>query len=37
MVKNLAYLQMKKLDLKNEPRQGRITFLEWIGQLEIAV
>ena len=27
---------MKKLDLKYEPRQRRIAFLEWIGQLEIA-
>ena len=27
---------MKKLDLKYEPRQRRMAFLEWIGQLEIA-
>ena len=27
---------MKKLDLKHEPRQRRILFLDWIGQLEIA-
>ncbi len=31
MIKFLASLQMKKLDLKHEPRQRRIAFLEWIG------
>ena len=30
MIKILACLQMKKLDLKHEQRQGRIAFLEWI-------
>ena len=36
MIKFLGTLQMKKLDLKHEPRQRRMAFLEWIGQLEIA-
>ena len=36
MIKFLASLQMKKLDLKHDPRQRRVAFLEWIGQLEIA-
>ena len=36
MIKFLASLQMRKLDLKHESRQRRIAFLEWIGQLEIA-
>ena len=36
MINFLASLQMKKLDLKYEPRQRRIAFLEWIGQFKIA-
>ena len=35
IMKFLASLQMKKLNLKHEPRQRRIAFLEWIGQLAI--
>ena len=36
MIKFLGTLQMKKLDLKHEPRLRRASFLEWISQLEIA-
>ena len=36
MIKFLGTLQMMKLDLKHEPRQRRMAFLEWISQLEIA-
>ena len=36
MIKFLGTLHMRKLDLKHEPRLKRITFLEWISQLEIA-
>ena len=36
MIKFLGTLQIKKLDLKEESRQRRMAFLEWIGQLEIA-
>ena len=36
MIKFLGTLNMKKLDLKHEPRLRRATFLEWISQLEIA-
>ena len=36
MIKFLGTMNMKKLDLKHEPRQRRYAFLEWITQLEIA-
>ena len=36
MIKFLGTLQMKKLDLKYEPRQRRMAFLEWICQFDIA-
>ena len=36
MIKFLGTLHMRKLDLKHDPRLRRITFLEWISQLEIA-
>jgi len=36
MIKFLGTLNMKKLDLKHEPRLRRASFLEWISQLEIA-
>ena len=36
MIKFLGTLNMKKLDLKHEPRQRRYAFMEWISQLEIA-
>ena len=36
MIKFLGTLQIKKLDLKHEPRLRRASFLEWISQLEIA-
>ena len=36
MIKFLGTLNMKKLDLKHEPRLRRTAFLEWITQLEIA-
>ena len=36
MIKFLGTLNMKKLDLKHEPRLRRVAFLEWITQLEIA-
>ena len=35
MIKFLGTLNMKKLDLKHEPRLRRVSFLEWITQLEI--
>ena len=36
MIKFLGTLNMKKIDLKHEPRQRRYAFMEWISQLEIA-
>ena len=36
MIKFLGTLHMRKLDLKHETRLRRITFLEWISQLEMA-
>ena len=36
MIKILGTLNMKKLDLKHEPRQRRAAFIDWISQLEIA-
>ena len=36
MIKFLGKIHMKKLDLKHEPRLRRKSFLDWIGQLEIA-
>ena len=36
MIKFLGTLNMKKLDLKHDPRLRRASFLEWISQLEIA-
>ena len=35
MIKFLDTLNMRKLDLKHEPRLRRSAFLEWISQLEI--
>ena len=36
MINFLGTLNMKKLDLKHEPRQRRAAFIDWISQLEIA-
>ena len=36
MIKILGTLNMRKLDLKHEPRLRRHAFMEWISQLEIA-
>ena len=36
MIIFLGTLNMKKLDLKHEPRQRRTAFFDWISQLEIA-
>ena len=36
MIKFLGTLNMKKLDLRHDPRLRRASFLEWISQLEIA-
>ena len=36
MIKFLGTLNMRKLDLRHDPRLRRASFLEWISQLEIA-
>lgn len=36
MIKVLGTMNVKKLELKHEPKQRRIAFLEWIGCLEVA-
>ena len=36
MIKFLGALNMKKLDLKHEPRQRRAAFIDWNSQLESA-
>ena len=36
LIKFLGTLQMKKLELKHDPKLRRASFLEWISQLEVA-
>ena len=36
MIKFLGTMNIKKLELKHEPKQRRTAFLEWIGCLEVA-
>ena len=36
MIKFLGTISTKKLDLKHEPKQRRVAFLEWVGCLEVA-